>query len=86
MSAQEFAEWLAFDSVQPLPDRQAEFATARLLSQQHNMHCRKETDRVRAIEMMPDYWKVPETASDTDADDAKRVSNDIRRNIFKMKV
>ena len=83
MSSREFAEWMAFDFIQPLPDRRAEFGVARILAALHNIHRdpKKSPDPVKSTAFMPDYWADPEPPVEemSDADRSRLFVEDFRR-------
>lgn len=63
MSSMEFAEWLAFASVEPIGEARKDLRTAQICAVLVNIN-RGKGKPVQAADFMPQYWKEDDGATD----------------------
>lgn len=56
MSAQEFSEWMVFDSIEPIGERRADVRAAQLLAFLAAALSDEKSTRPSVEQFVPDYW------------------------------
>lgn len=67
VDAREFAEWMAFDRIEPFGDRRADLRSATVAATIANCHRGRSSSRIYPRDFMPDFDREPQTDADMEA-------------------